>query len=175
MDWISEESVRSWPDSQEVFKILANRICSGLCRGSASRPTRLSKLVAVVPTRSPRSSASSRIFGEGTENDCRMETGSPAVLPGVYTKKSAASRSRAILAPSWPQDSKPAFHLAASLSAKASGVSSFFFASSGLIQGRKSLPCKVRKCQQKIGNIALGINDDSRNIVDGRFFEQSNA
>ena len=37
----------------------------------------------VVATRSRSSSASSRTAAGGAANDCRIETGSPALLPGV--------------------------------------------------------------------------------------------
>ena len=58
-------------------------MCSLLWIGSASIPRRLSRLVTVVAIRSPKSSLSSVTAFPGKENDLRMETGSPAVLPGV--------------------------------------------------------------------------------------------
>ena len=59
------------------------RMCSRLRIGSASMPRRDSREVAVVAIRSRRNSSSARVAGSGHANDLRIETGMPAVLPGV--------------------------------------------------------------------------------------------
>ena len=51
--------------------------------GSASMPSRPSRLVAVVLTRSLNNSLSSVIASGGAAKDFRIETGMPALLPGV--------------------------------------------------------------------------------------------
>ena len=58
-------------------------MCSRLWMGSASIPSRVSRLVAAVLTRSPRSSGSARTAAVGAENDLSTEMGTPDVLPGV--------------------------------------------------------------------------------------------
>ena len=74
---------RSSPAFQASARILEIRMCSGLCIGSASMPSRPRRLPAVVATRSLSASPSSRIASGGAANDLRIETGSPAWLPGV--------------------------------------------------------------------------------------------
>ena len=54
-----------------------------LWSGSASMPASPSKLVAVVRTCSWSSSASSRMDWLGAAKDLRIDTGKPALLPGV--------------------------------------------------------------------------------------------
>ena len=63
--------------------MVAIRMCSRLLIGSASMPRSPSRLVAVVPMRSRRSSSSSRMAGGGAANDLRIDSGMPALLPGV--------------------------------------------------------------------------------------------
>jgi len=46
-------------------------------------PTSASRLVAVVLTRSRKSSVSSRSCSDGAANERRIDTGMPAVDPGV--------------------------------------------------------------------------------------------
>ncbi|MBK7876549.1 MAG: hypothetical protein IPJ77_12510 [Planctomycetes bacterium] len=58
-------------------------MCSRLWIGSASTPSRPSRLVTVLAMRSWKSSPSSRTSGAGAASDERIDTGSPAVLPGV--------------------------------------------------------------------------------------------
>ncbi|KRT74362.1 MAG: hypothetical protein XU12_C0003G0003 [Deltaproteobacteria bacterium CSP1-8] len=74
---------RSCPFFHAVSRMVERRMCSLLWMGSADVPKRLSRLVTVVPIRSPSSSLSSATAFPGKANDLRMETGSPAVLPGV--------------------------------------------------------------------------------------------
>ena len=81
--WMNPARSRSCPCFQAVSRIVERRICSRLWIGSASIPRRLSRLVTVVAIRSPSSSLSPVTAFPGKENDLRMETGSPAVLPGV--------------------------------------------------------------------------------------------
>jgi hypothetical protein len=57
-------------------------VCSRL-RGSASTPASASTLLAVLPARSDRNSLSSRAEAVGAANDDRIDTGTPARLPGV--------------------------------------------------------------------------------------------
>ena len=84
--WISAISAgrsRSLPAFQALARMVEIRMCSRLWTGSASTPSSPRRLVAVVPTRSPSASASSRIAWGGAANDLRIEIGSPAWLPGV--------------------------------------------------------------------------------------------
>ena len=48
-------------------------------------------------------------------------------------------------------------------------------ASAGSIQGRKSAGARFGKRQQQVAQVALGIDGDRRDAVDGRFFEQREA
>jgi len=59
------------------------RMCSRLRSGSAVMPIRASRLVTVVLMRSASSSLSSLSVWFGASNDLRIETGMPALLPGV--------------------------------------------------------------------------------------------
>ena len=58
-------------------------VMSVAASGSAVMPIRPSRLVAVVLIRSPSSSLSCRTVSFGASNDLRIETGIPALLPGV--------------------------------------------------------------------------------------------
>jgi len=58
-------------------------MCSRLFTGSASTPTRPNRLVTVVLIRSPRASASCCTALGGAAKDLRIDTGIPALLPGV--------------------------------------------------------------------------------------------
>ncbi len=80
---ISAARSRSSPFFQASARTLDTRMCSRLFKGSASTPSSVSSPVAVEPTRSRSSSSSSRAAGSGAANDFRIETGSPAVEPGV--------------------------------------------------------------------------------------------
>ena len=51
--------------------------------GSASMPIKPSRLVTVVLIRSASDSLSCLIVSGGAANDLRIETGNPALLPGV--------------------------------------------------------------------------------------------
>ena len=81
--WMSPGRSRSRPSRHAASKSRASRMCSRLWSGSASIPRRPSRLVAVVAIRSRKSSASSRTAAAGAANDLTIDTGSPAVLPGV--------------------------------------------------------------------------------------------
>ena len=77
--------------------------------------------------------------------------------------------------PSWPQSARPFFHVSAVLAASSSGVDALRVwlrrrRSRGEILGRE-----LRKREQQIAEIALGIDDDRGDAVDGRFFEQRQA
>ena len=71
------------PLHQASFSTAASRMCSRLCTGSASTPSSVNTLVAVVVTASAIRSESSRSASDGALNDSRIETGRPARLPGV--------------------------------------------------------------------------------------------
>ena len=64
-------------------RIEHSRMCSRLWSGSVSMPSRSRRLVTVVVIRSRSRSASSRIARPGASKDRRMDTGMPALLPGV--------------------------------------------------------------------------------------------
>ncbi len=81
--WISAARSRFRPSRQAPSRIVESRMCSRLWIGSASIPSRPSRLVTVVLTRSASSSRSSISAASGAANDDRIEIGSPAVLPGV--------------------------------------------------------------------------------------------
>ena len=67
-----------------------------------------------------------------------METGIPAVLPGVYITNSADSLRRLIRSPSCPHAARPSRQSCAWAAAYSSGERFFLLASSSFIQGRKS-------------------------------------
>ncbi len=83
MAWISAAKSRSSSFFHVWSRMVEMRMCSRLWIGSASTPSNPSKLVTVVLIRSRSSSASSRTSADGAAKDFRMETGSPALLPGV--------------------------------------------------------------------------------------------
>ena len=75
-----------------------------------SRPSRL---VAVVLTRSRRSSLSSRRASGGAPNDCRIDTGMPALEPGVKMTQSVFSFSIRIRSGVSPDEASPFFQMSA--------------------------------------------------------------
>ena len=81
--WMRPARSSSCPWRHAVSRMVAIRMCSRLLIGSASMPSRPRRLVAVVPMRSRSSSSSSRMAGGGAANDLRIESGMPALLPGV--------------------------------------------------------------------------------------------
>jgi hypothetical protein len=74
---------RSRPSLQQRSSNDDSRMCSRLLSGSASTPSRVSRLVAVVETRSCSRSSSSRIAGLGAASEPTIEIGTPAREPGV--------------------------------------------------------------------------------------------
>ena len=83
MCWISPARSRSSPACHAWPRIVEMRMCSRDWIGSASTPSRPSRLVAVVAIRSRSSSPSSITAGSGAAKDFRIDTGRPALLPGV--------------------------------------------------------------------------------------------
>ena len=90
---------RSEPFLQASDRMVEIRICSLDRRGSPSMPRRPNRLVTVVVTRSCNSSSSAMISAGGAEKDFNIDTGSPALLPGVYMVSSLASRNRLMRSP----------------------------------------------------------------------------
>ena len=75
-------------------------------------------------------------------------------------------------APSCCQPAKPFVQSSACALAKSAGDNPFLRASSSLIQGWKSSPLRDGERQHQIAEVALGIDDDGGNVIDGRFFEK---
>jgi len=119
-------------------------------------PTNESSDETVLSIRSPNNSASSMISNGGTSNELRIETGIPALLPGVKTVMSTLSRRVAMRCGSWPHSARPFFHIAAVFSACLSGVMPFFAASSSLIHGRKLLASSSGKVSSRFAMSPLG-------------------
>jgi hypothetical protein len=63
--------------------MLLRRMCSRLRTGSAFTPSRPSRPVTVLWTRSRKASASSTSACGGASNERSTDTGMPAELPGV--------------------------------------------------------------------------------------------
>ncbi len=106
--------------------------------------------------RSRNRSLSPRTAAGGAAKDLRIETGSPASLPGVYTAKSAASRSRRIRWPLCPHSASPFVQSAACCAAYASTVSPFRRASSSLTHGAKSAGARSGKVSRRFATSPLG-------------------
>ncbi len=81
--WMKPARSRSCFCLQAVSRMVERRMCSLLWMGSASIPSRLSRLVTVVLMRSLNRSLSSMMTCSGAAKDLRMDTGNPALLPGV--------------------------------------------------------------------------------------------
>jgi hypothetical protein len=82
--WFTRASrSRSCPAVQAAVNSVDRRMCSRLLTGSAAIPTSARRLVAVVATRSRKSSVSSRSAAGGAAKERTIETGMPAVEPGV--------------------------------------------------------------------------------------------
>ena len=62
--------------------MVESSVCSRL-RGATSTPASDSTLGAVLPARSAKASASSRAPPRGAANELMIDTGTPALLPGV--------------------------------------------------------------------------------------------
>jgi len=131
-------------------------MCSRELSGSAATLIRPRMAVTVPDIFSLSSSASVSQLSAGAANDCMTDTGTPASLPGVYTTRSAASRSILIRAPSWPHEARPLFHDSAWLAANSSGDFPFRLASSGLIQGRKSAGARSGNMSSRLVISPLG-------------------
>ena len=69
---------------------------SGLLIGSAVTPTNESNEETVLSTRSPNNSPSSTTSNGGASSDAKIDTGIPALLPGVKIFTSTFSRNLAI-------------------------------------------------------------------------------
>ena len=91
-----DSSVISCPPAQAFWKIVESKTASGLLIGSAVTPTKESNDDTVLSTRSPNNSPSSTISNGGASSDARIDTGIPALLPGVKTFTSTFSRNLAI-------------------------------------------------------------------------------
>ena len=75
--------VTFWPFFQQWATMLLIRICSGDCTGSASISMSPSMEETVLSMRSASVSASSMTSTGGQSSELRMDTGRPALLPGV--------------------------------------------------------------------------------------------
>ena len=81
--WINAARSRPRPWAQACWRICDSRIVSRLFTGSAPRPIRPSNPATVEPTRSRSSSASSMTSSGGGANELNIDSGRPALLPGV--------------------------------------------------------------------------------------------
>ena len=114
-------------------------MCSRLLIGSASMPSRPSRLVAVVATRSRIRSASPMRSAGGAANDFTIDSGRPAsASPACRWRTRPRRVRRAMRPPSWSHFARPFFHRSACAAAQSSGDLPFRRASSSSIHGRKS-------------------------------------
>ena len=141
------------PSFHSLRKIDESSAASG---PSDATPTSESKLSTVLPTVSPNSSPSSITSAGGTPSELRMETGIPAVLPGVKMLMSVFSRKRAMRSAPCPQSSKPFCHIAAVFVACSSTVIPFFAASSAFTHGSKLFPSSSGKVSSRFAMSPLG-------------------
>ena len=89
-----------------------------------------------------------------------METGMPALLPGVKILMSTLPRSAAIRSGGCPQSPSPFFHIPAVFSANSSALTPFFAASSSFTHGRKLGPSSsgnvsIRFAMSPLGSITI--------------------
>ena len=117
---------------------------------------RESRELTVFSIWSPRASPSSMISKGGHSSELRMETGIPALLPGVKMLTSHFDLNSFTRSGDWPHELIPSFHMDAVFSACASGLIPFLVASSSLIQGRKSEPSKSGKASMRLAMSPLG-------------------
>ena len=151
-----DSSERFCPFCQQWLKMVPRMTASGLWMGSASTPTNESSELTVLSIRSPSSSPSSRTSKGGTSRELKMDTGMPALLPGVNMFTSTLSRNSLTLSGLCPHEPMPSFHMVAVFSANSSGVLPFLAASSSLIQGLKSEGSKSGKLSIKFEMSPLG-------------------
>ncbi len=113
IDKISFPISKFWFLLQKYSKIFDNNICSRELIGSASIPIKPNIPLTIPCICSLINSDSSSQLVLGASNECKMETGVPASLPGVYIKKSVLSLNIFILFSSCPQSESPFFHISA--------------------------------------------------------------
>ena len=159
-----------------VSSTFDRKMCSRLRTGSASMPSSASRPDVAERIRSPNASASATSSGGGASNDFKhgdrdAGAGAGRVDHAVDRVAEAADALRpfaplgearsATARPGWRRTRR------ATSAARAASLSS--------IHGRKSLGCELRKREQQIAEVALGIDRDRRDAVERRLFQQRQA
>ena len=108
----------------------------------------------------------------GAANELRIDTGTPAGCPACRWRTSAALRSRAIRAPSCPHAGQPVAPALRLLRGEGVGRQPGA-ARLVLVDPRAEvLGGEVRERQQQVAEVALRVDGDDRDAVDGRFLDQ---
>ncbi len=163
------------PARHAVARIVESRMWSRLLTGSASMPSRPSRLVTVVVTRSRNASPSSAAPPAGAANDFRIDTGQPRLAPrrvdDEIRRVAQPRNAAAVLAP-LGQALLPQLGLLPRVVLDAHALPPRVF---GIDPRREVLGPKLGEREHEVAQVALRVDDDRRDPVDGRLLEQRQA
>ena len=144
-------------------------MCSRLRIGSASMPS--------SPSRPGDGRADALLERGGVARDRRRRArrtsagstaAGPRSSPACRSSTSAASRRRWMRAPSWSHSASPLRQVAAVAAANSSTRLALARGLAGVDPGLEVLGPQLRKRQQQVGDVALGVDGDRRHAVDAR-------